>query len=235
MSIFVKICGITSEEDALGAIAMGADALGFVFAPSTRQIDRVTATEIVRRLPQGVLNVGVFQNHSKENVVRIATQVGLKAVQLHGLETPEDTKWIKDRVPYVIKSFVSGSLHLPDAKKWRASAILIDSHTPGSGKVFNWAEAENAPAGIKILLAGGLTVENVGEAIERVKPWGVDTSTGVELSPGKKDMSAIRDFVAAAKSTAIRVEASESSLATQTSSSSEPKPFNWETDLKSLI
>ncbi len=220
--MFVKICGITSEEDALGAVAMGADAIGFVFAPSPRQIDRITAGDISRRLPQEILSVGVFMNHSRENVVKTANQVGLKAVQLHGNESPEDTQWIKQRVQYVIKSFEAGSTLLQNAADWRADVILIDSPSPGSGEIFDWAKADDAPMGMRILLAGGLTPENVAEAALRVNPWGVDVSTGVEKSPGIKDLKLIKKFVEAVKSVSQQTEG----LNPVEKSSDEP--FNWE-------
>ncbi len=254
MRVFIKVCGITSKEDGLSAVAMGADALGFVFAPSPRQIDRATSADITARLPRGVLTVGVFQNQDKENVVKIADKVSLKAVQLHGNETPEETKWIKDRVPYVIKGFTGGSEQLINAKDWQADIVLIDAPVPGSGKVFDWEQADNAPSGIKIMLAGGLTANNVGDAIKRVRPWGVDVSTGVEISreskagtiqKGKKDPIAIKEFVAAVAEASENLSGNNSpeeegtktnhnSMATDSTSDEhlpDKQPYDWEADL----
>ncbi len=200
--MFVKICGITSEEDALLATALGADALGFVFAPSTRQIQPVQAYDIVRRLPPDVLTVGVFRDHAPQRVVEIMHQVGLRAAQLHGHESIEDTRYVRERVPLVIKAFPAGAPALADVARYAADAVLVDSSTPGSGRVFDWALAEDAPLGRRVILAGGLTPENVGAAIVRVRPWGVDVSSGVEASPGKKDARKLRAFVAAARDAA---------------------------------
>ena len=218
--MFVKICGITTEEDALGALAMGADAIGFVFAPSPRQIDKVTAGDICRRLPTGTVSVGVFVNQSKETVVRTANSVGLKAAQLHGEETPEEVEWIKDRVSTVIKSFVGGSPLLRKAWDWKCDAILLDSPNPGSGEVFDWSTADDAPPGIKLILAGGLTAQNVGEAIDKVRPWGVDVSSGVERSQGRKDLHMIKEFVSAARQAKMP----------DNLHLNQNRPYNWEAD-----
>jgi phosphoribosylanthranilate isomerase len=193
--VFVKICGITTEEDALLAVAMGADAVGFVFAPSTRQIAVDHARDIARRLPAEVLTVGVFRDEAPQRVVDIVHRAGLRAAQLHGQESPEDTTWVRERVGAVIKAFPAGSPALDSARRYGADLVLIDSHAPGSGEVFDWSLAEGAPIGRRFLLAGGLTPGNVAEAIGRVRPWGVDVATGVESSPGHKDPVKVRDFV----------------------------------------
>ncbi len=200
--MFVKICGITSEEDALLAVAMGTDAVGFVFAPSTRQIQPVQAYDIVRRLPPDVLTVGVFRDHAPQRVVEIMHQVGLKAAQLHGHESIEDVRFVRAQVALVIKAFPAGSSALAHADEYRIDAVLVDSATPGSGEVFDWALAEGAPLGRRVILAGGLTPENVGAAIARVRPWGVDVSSGVERAPGKKDPRKLRAFIDAARAAA---------------------------------
>jgi phosphoribosylanthranilate isomerase len=200
--VFVKICGITSEEDALLAVAMGADAVGFVFAPSTRQMQPVQAYDIVRRLPPDVLTVGVFRDEAPQRVVDIVHQVGLRAAQLHGHESPADTAFVRERVRVVIKGFAAGSPALDRVHDYRADAILIDSATPGSGQVFDWALAEGAPLDRRVVLAGGLTPDNVAEAIQRVRPWGVDVSSGVERSPGRKDARKVRDFIERARAAA---------------------------------
>lgn len=193
--MFVKICGVTTEEDALLAVAMGADAVGFVFAPSTRQIAVDHARDIARRLPPEVLTVGVFRDEAPQRVVELVHRAGLRAAQLHGRETPDDTAWVRSRVGCVIKAFPAGSPALEHVRKYHADLVLVDSHAPGSGEVFDWSLAEGAPIGRRFLLAGGLTPANVAEAVERVRPWGVDVSTGVESSPGHKDAVKVRDFI----------------------------------------
>jgi phosphoribosylanthranilate isomerase len=200
--VFVKICGITNEDDALLATALDADALGFVLAPSSRQVDPETVRDIVRRLPREVHTVGVFRNERPERIVEIVGRAGLRGVQLHGSEPPSEVKWIRERVQFVIQAFSAGDPALVNAGKSAADIILIDSPTPGSGKVFDWQLAEGAPRGKRILVAGGLTPENVGDAIRLVRPWGVDVSTGVEAAPGRKDPGKLRRFVEAAREAA---------------------------------
>jgi phosphoribosylanthranilate isomerase len=200
--VFVKICGITTEEDALLSVAMGADAVGFVFAPSTRQIAVDHARDISRRLPPEVLTVGVFRDEATQRVVDLCHRAGLRAAQLHGQESPEVTAFVRVHVGLVIKAFPAGSAQLDRVAEWRADAVIVDSPSPGSGEVFDWSLAEGAPVGRRFILAGGLTPANVADAIERVHPWGVDVSTGVESSPGHKDPVKVRDFIRAARAAA---------------------------------
>jgi phosphoribosylanthranilate isomerase len=197
--VFVKICGTTSEEDALLAVAMGADALGFIFAPSTRQVAPGIARDIVRRLPPEIISIGVFRDQSPERVVEVVNGAGLKGAQLSGRESAEDTRWIRRRVPMVVKAFGAGDRSIAQAKDYGADVVMLDAPSPGSGQVFDWRLAEGVPSGVRFLLAGGLTADNVGEAIARVRPWGVDVATGVEASPGKKDPRKLRAFIAAAR------------------------------------
>jgi phosphoribosylanthranilate isomerase len=197
--VFVKVCGITTEEDALLAVAMGADALGFVFAPSSRQITPQRAADIVKRLPSEIVTVGVFRDETRQRVVDAAHRSGLRAVQLHGHESSADSHWIRQRVRLLIKAFPAGDPQLDQADDYAADAFLVDSAAPGSGEVFDWSLAEGAPPNRRIILAGGLTPANVADAVRVVRPWGVDVSTGVESSPGRKDASKIRAFVEAAK------------------------------------
>lgn len=200
--MFVKICGITSEEDGLLAVAMGADAVGFLFAPSPRRVSPATAAEIARRLPPEILTVGVFRDEDPRNVVRIANRARLRAVQLHGHETPAETRRIREQVGTVIKAFRAGSKELEQAAEYRSDIVLVDAEKPGSGKVFDWALAERAAGALPVIVAGGLNPENVAAAITKTRPWGVDVSTGVESSPGRKDPRLVRDFIAAAHAAA---------------------------------
>ncbi|MEO7555721.1 MAG: phosphoribosylanthranilate isomerase [Acidimicrobiales bacterium] len=196
--MFVKICGITAEEDALLAVALGADAIGFVFAPSSRQIAPALARDIARRLPPEVLTVGVFRDEAPQRVVDIVNGSGLRGAQLHGHETVEQVQWVHERVPIVIKALPGGDPALERADEFGADAILVDSAAPGSGELFDWSLAECAPLGRRVILAGGLTPDNVADAIGRVRPWGVDVSSGVESSPGHKDVRLVRDFIRSA-------------------------------------
>ncbi|MDZ4825419.1 MAG: phosphoribosylanthranilate isomerase [Actinomycetota bacterium] len=197
--MFIKICGITNDEDALLSVALGADALGFMFAPSRRQVNADDVRSIVKRLPIEALTVGVFRDERPERVVEIVNRTGLHAVQLHGREPLSEVRWIRERVQFVIHAFAAGDPALASAANSPADAIHIDSPNPGSGKVFDWQLAEGVPGGVRWILAGGLTPENVGEAIRRLRPWGVDVSTGVEATPGHKDPRKLRRFIETAR------------------------------------
>jgi phosphoribosylanthranilate isomerase len=217
--MFVKICGITNEDDALLAVALGADAVGFVFAPSTRQIAPALARDIARRLPPEVMTVGVFRDETPERVVEIIHTAGLRAAQLHGHETAETTRYVAARVPFVIQAFAAGDPLLERASSYGANAILVDSPEPGSGHVFDWALAEGAPLGMRVLLAGGLTPDNVAIAIRAVRPWGVDVSTGVEAGPGRKDPRKLKAFMEAARASAPEAYRGPDEL-----------PYDWQED-----
>ena len=199
----MKICGITNEEDALLAVAMGADAVGFVFAPSPRQIAVTQARDIARRLPPEVMTVGVFRDEASRRVVEMVNAAGLHGVQLHGHETPAEGRWVRQRVQFLIQAFAAGDRMLERIDEYQsADAVMIDSPTPGSGQVFDWVLAEGLPLDRRVILAGGLTPDNMGEAVTRVRPWGVDVSTGVEREPGRKDVSKLMRFVNTAKEAA---------------------------------
>ncbi len=199
--MFVKICGTTSEEDALLAVALGADAVGFVFAPSPRMISATRASDIVKRLPREILTIGVFRDEAPERVVAVVNQAGLGGAQLHGRESVEHSLYVRQRVRFLIKTFPAGDPTVARAAEFGADAIMIDSQNPGSGQVFDWALAE-VPSGMRLILAGGLTAANVGEAVAQVHPWGVDVATGVEVVPGRKDPRKLRAFIVAARAAA---------------------------------
>src|SRR5436190_3784081 len=177
---------------------MGADAVGFIFAPSPRQIAVGAARDIAKRLPHEVITVGVFRDEAPERVVEIVNTAGLRAAQLHGHETPEQSRFVRDRVPLLIQAFRAGDPAVARAFDYGADAILLDGATPGSGQIFDWSLAE-APDGVRVILAGGLTAGNVAQAIAQVHPWGVDVASGVEASPGHKDALKVRAFIAAAR------------------------------------
>ncbi len=217
--MFVKVCGTTSEDDALLAVAMGADAVGFIFAPSPRQVAPVRVRDIVRRLPPEIITVGVFRDEHPQRVVEVVHQCGLRAAQLHGRETADDTAYVASRVPLVIKAFAAGDPALPRAADFGAGAILVDSPNPGSGQVFDWSLTGEAPTGVRLILAGGLGPDNVATAIARVQPWGVDAVSGLESRPGKKDPRLVRAFVAAAKAAAPRPYEGDANA-----------PYDWQED-----
>lgn len=197
--LLVKICGLTTEADALVAVGLGADALGFIFAPSPRQVTVSLATDIVHRLPQGVLTVGVFRDEAPKRVVEIVNQIGLGAAQLHGHETAEDTRWVAERVPTVIKAFSAGDPVIARFGEFGAAYLLVDGTSPGSGKVFDWRLAEGVIDPSRLIVSGGLGPDNVAEAVVHLHPFGVDVASGVESAPGRKDPNKVRDFVAEAR------------------------------------
>ena len=235
--MFVKICGTTNESDALLAVALGADAVGFVFAPSPRQIAPQIARDIARRLPPEILTIGVFRDQSPQHVVETVNSMGLRGAQLHGHESPGEARWVAERVPFTIKAFSIGDHLLAKVDEYPVNAVLIDSHTPGSGNVFDWSLVEQLPLDRRLILAGGLTPENVAEAIERVNPWGVDVVSGVESVPGKKDPIRMRYFINNAKAFEDEDDWDElSDLATGDLDAlahdlaDEPDVFDWEED-----
>ncbi len=197
--MFVKICGITSAADASAAASAGADAIGLVLARSARRVQPDEAARIARSVPKGILAVAVVADIGPPEVMALIAQTGIEAVQLHGNHTAEEVSWLSERVPVVIKAMAAGSQDLAEVATWGASAILVDAQTPGSGQSFDWAGLPALGDTTRIIVAGGLTASNVSEAIAQAKPWGVDVSTGVELSPGKKDEKKMRAFVAAAR------------------------------------
>jgi phosphoribosylanthranilate isomerase len=200
--VFVKICGVTTEDDALLAVAMGADAVGFVFAPSPRQVSASAAYDISRRLPSEILTVGVFRDEHPRRIVELTHRAGLKAAQLHGRESPSAVAQVAKAVRHVIKAFAAGSDDVARAKMYPTDLILIDAPSPGSGLVFDWGLVGEVPEGQRLILAGGLTPENVTDAIRTVEPWGVDVSSGVERSPGRKDPLKVKRFIELARAAA---------------------------------
>ena len=142
--LFVKICGVTSEADALLAVGMGASAVGFVFAPSPRQMAPSAVADIVKRLPHETVTVGVFRDESPKRVVEIANTIGLRAVQLHGVESIEDTRWVASRAGWTIKAFPAGHRNIDRFNEYGAEFLLIDGNNPGSGELFDWRLAEGA-------------------------------------------------------------------------------------------
>jgi phosphoribosylanthranilate isomerase len=197
--VFVKVCGITNAEDALFAVAMGADAIGLIFAEgSPRRVTPDTARDIVRELPPGTVAVGVFRDEHPDRIAEIVEHARLRGVQLHGHETPPEAAVVRRHVPFLVKAFSVDDPALARVDDFAVDAVLLDSTTPGSGVAFDWELARPYVAGRRVILAGGLGPDNVAEAVERVRPWGVDVASGVEASPGRKDPVKVRRFIAAA-------------------------------------
>jgi phosphoribosylanthranilate isomerase len=203
MSTRVKICGVTNVADAQAAAEAGADMIGLNFyEQSPRQISLATAVEISRALPPLVLRVGVFVNPAEALVMRVISECGLSLLQFHGDETSE---FCTQFGLMSLKAFrIRDAESLNQLADYQTNAFLLDAHSRsglgGTGEKFNWelaVEAQNF--GKPIFLAGGLTPENVGDAVKRVRPFGVDVSSGVESAPGKKDPAKVSAFIQAVR------------------------------------
>ena len=199
--MFVKICGVRTLDDALWAVGSGADAVGFNFWPqSRRHIPVARASVIAKRLPPNVRTVGVFVNPSEEEVDRALASGAIDLAQLHGDETPDFCRRFAGRYIKALRLVDESSLtQLAD---YSSDLVLVDADSPGYGGSGQRADVELARRAAerrRVLLAGGLTPENVAEAIRAVKPYGVDVAGGVESAPGVKDREKVTAFIAAAK------------------------------------
>jgi len=205
--IKVKICGITNIEDALASCEYGADALGFIFyKKSPRFIEPERVKKIIRELPPFVTTVGVFVDDDADRISEIADAAKLDIIQLHGSEPPEFCNVFKRKI---IKAFkiqeqgARGKGQENEIRRYTVSAYLLDTYKEGveggTGETFNWEIAKEAKGFGRIILAGGLTPQNVAEAVETVMPYGVDVSSGVEQKPGKKDLQKVKNFIERAK------------------------------------
>jgi len=198
----VKVCGITTLEDALRAADLGVDALGFVFYPkSPRYIPPEEAAEIIQGLPPFVASVGVFVDCPSEQIDAVAAACALTAVQLHGSETPDMCERFHIKV---IKAFRIRDGRLPpEISRYHTDALLLDAFVEGipggTGTTLPWEVAREAKRYGRIILAGGLNCENIRDAIETVQPYAVDVSSGVETVPGRKDPKRLAQFVTKAK------------------------------------
>ena len=200
---WIKICGVTNIEDALKVVELGADALGFVFyEKSPRKITKEKAKEIINSLPKGIVKVSLFVDELEEKVNEIASYCNFDILQFHGDETPDYCKKFPQKI---IKAFrIKDKESLANIPKYEVDYYLLDAYSEelpgGTGRTFNWDLAKEAKEfGKPIILSGGLNPENIIEAIEEVSPFGVDVSSGVELSPGKKDHKKLEEFMTKVK------------------------------------
>ena len=203
--MLVKICGITNLDDALASIAAGADALGFNFhSPSPRYIKPSDARKIIDQLPANVLKVGVFVNESTPEVLReIANHAGVTALQLHGDESREYCAALADS--YVIKAISANTLRGDEIESYDVTAIMLDAGDRrmrgGTGRLVDWSVAAKLARLVpKLFLAGGLSPDNVEEAILQVRPYAIDACSSLEETPGRKDHARLRAFVKKARS-----------------------------------
>jgi len=228
--VLVKICGITSEPDALLAVGLGADAIGFVFAPSPRQVAPQAVRRIIERIPPEILTVGVFRNEAPSRVVDIVNGIGLRGAQLHGDETAEDTQWVAARVPFTIKAFPAGHRNIARIDDYGVETVLVDAPSPGSGEVFDWRLAEGVVDPARLIVSGGLHAGNVADAIAHLHPFGVDVSSGVEAEPGRKDPRKVRAFVMAARAAAGERVDDEATVGALDDGEEPGGPFDWRED-----
>jgi phosphoribosylanthranilate isomerase len=197
----IKICGVTRLEDALLAARLGVDALGFNFWPrSRRHVTPAAARQIIARLPPFVTPVGVFVNQSEGEMRAVAAETGIQVFQLHGDEPPE----LCSRLPLpVVKAIpVDQVATLSKLLSYEVQAFLLDTPSRGyggTGRPFDWSLAEGVSEVAPVILAGGLTPENVAEAVRAVRPWAVDVASGVESFPGVKDADRMLRFVTAVR------------------------------------
>ncbi len=204
MSVKVKICGITTLEDAEAALRYGAYALGFIFfKKSARYIAPEATRKIISELPPRTTTVGVFVDSPAEEVNAIVRESGINTVQLHGSESPEECSRIENAK--VIKAFrVSGKETIAKISKYNVFAILLDTFVEGvhggTGKTFDWNIAIEAKVYGPLILSGGLTPDNIADAVETVRPYAVDVSSGVESSPGVKEHDLVKLFIERAQS-----------------------------------
>ncbi len=201
--IRVKICGITSREDAWPAVEAGADAIGFIFVKGTpRWIAPEAAAAIAADLPPFVATVGVFVDRGVEEIERVAASTGISLAQLHGNEPPEECGRL--RLPFVKAIRIRSEEDLAAIHQYpHARAFLLDTYVAdrsgGTGRTFPWEIAAKAARQARIVLSGGLTPENVAVAVRQVRPYAVDVCTGVEAAPGRKDHRKVREFIEQAK------------------------------------
>lgn len=218
MHTWIKFCATTSLDDALASVEAGADALGFVFAPSKRRVTAEQVQAITSKLPENIQRVGVFQNEELERVLATAEQAGLTAVQLHGEESPAYMNTLRSRWQGPARLEIIKTVLMDDSFVSRFTALAEDSYSfdailfdagAGSGRTFDWNSllecfmrcSDEGMTGYKgrIIIAGGLNPGNVSEAMKMFQPWGVDVVSGVEREPGRKDPEKLKAFVAAVR------------------------------------
>jgi len=203
MKVKIKICGITNLDDAMAAVDFGADALGFVFFKgSPRFISHKDAAAVIKSLPSFITTIGVFVDEKPKEIEKITDTTGIDVIQLHGSEPPEMCNLSRR----IIKAIRVKSLESLDPLIYYrdiVSVFLLDTFTPnvfgGTGQIFNWDIAVEAKQFGRIILSGGLTPDNISNAVMRVKPYGVDVSSGVESEKGKKDHKKMKLFIERAK------------------------------------
>ncbi len=196
----VKICGITNYKDAEAACRYGADAIGFVFAKSPRRIGPRIVKTIIKKLPPFIVTAGVFVNEDRGKVREIANACGLDCLQFHGDETPGYCNYFKDKYKIIKAIRVRSIDSLAELKKYNVDAFLLDSYVRGrrggTGVKFDWDLAVKAKrCGKPVILAGGIGIGNVRDAVRKVRPYAIDVSSAIEKTPGRKDHNLMKAFI----------------------------------------
>ncbi|MGA2293702.1 MAG: phosphoribosylanthranilate isomerase [Acidimicrobiales bacterium] len=194
--LFVKVSGITSEEDALFSIGLGASAVGFEFGPSPRQISTAAAHDIVRRLPYGAISVGVFRNEMPRRIVEVANTLGLTAVQIDGLIAIDELKYVAERVNTVLRTLPSTTVIDSSVHVAGADYLLLPESDDYNSLVDCLETFLDETLHVPMIASGGLTTSNVIDVIQNYPVWGVDVRSGVETSPGIKDPVLLGEFIA---------------------------------------
>lgn len=199
-SPFVKVCGLTDPAEAVACARLGVWAIGLVFAPeSPRRVDVAQARVVCKALPLRVRRVGVFVNPEPSEVAEVVSAAGLTDVQLHGAEVSVEAVRVAARVRVFQGFSVAGPADIAAAKASRADLVILDASVTGrhggTGRTFDWTLLDTTPLQRPFVLAGGLDPDNVADAVRRVRPWGVDVSSGVESSPGHKDLARVSAFI----------------------------------------
>ncbi|MET9361909.1 phosphoribosylanthranilate isomerase [Streptomyces sp. NPDC006632] len=197
--MFVKICGLSTAPDIAAAVDAGADAVGFVFTESPRQVGPAAVRRLVDEVPAGVLTVGVFRDEPLDLVRETVRAAGVGAVQLHGTHPPSAFAALRDLGLTLVRATSAASAAGADCGGFGEDLLILDSPSPGSGEAWDWSALGAAPPAGRWMLAGGLAPGNVREAIEAARPWGVDVSSGVEARRGVKDPALIEEFVRRAR------------------------------------
>lgn len=199
MMVRIKLCGVTTVEDALRAVDLGVDALGFNFLPeSPRRLESRQAGSIAARLPAFVLRVGVFANEEHDSLCAMARAARIHCIQFHGEEGPDECS--NSPLPWYKAHRPGPGFHLDELQRYASTTCLLDTYDParrgGTGHPGDWDLARRASIGHRVILAGGLTPDNVAGAIRTVRPYAVDVNSGVETSPGRKDIDLLARFMA---------------------------------------
>jgi len=203
---FIKICGITSVEDASFAVDAGATAIGLVFAQSPRKIDEVKGQEISDYAKDKILRVGVFKDQSDSEVLSFVTQVELDCVQLHSALSTELAGELRRLNVAIIKAMSVGTDEIDNFDEHRVDAVLIDGPAPGSGEDHSWADVQQNHFQRPMIAAGGLNSSNILRIVSNTSAWGVDVSSGCESAPGKKDQLKVQEFVNKANKAFVQQE-----------------------------